>query len=1294
MLQLFPGMRVWLPRPVHGVALLVAARNLALVVACLAAGSDVSYAQVSITGMIAGSVTDTSQAVLPNVTVTLTDEGTGIQKITATNASGAFAFRDLNLGSYQVTVALQEFQTAIYNKVIVEAGRTTDVRVELAIGALKQSVTVEGRTPLLERTSNVISSTLTDRDLNELPLGGRNVFSLARLVPGAVTLPGGTQLAGTRFNGMPGGTINPTIDGVNTSSVAGKSGGASFSFSLLPVRLGAVEQISVETAGLDAGEGVTGGVNLKFVTRRGTNQYRGSLFEQYRTDKLNANTFGNAARGLPKNKLRRHDFGGNFGGPVMRGGPLGNKLFAFVNWEAEWIPGTQTRTQTTLTEEARLGVFRYTTASGEQRTVDVFEWAAAAGLQATPDPVIAALLAKQSQAKQYAAIESGRTLRNEVLSWRERGKQLNSHPTVRVDHQIKNDLSFMSSINRFKRDPDGRRLWPIPDFPITADTFESGGWVWSSGANWTIGPSMHSELRIGIRHNSNSNGESSRREIFELNGFVNGLPARFSLPLVSPLVNDSTPSDGADHITTVANTFTYVRRNHTYTFGGNFRDTQRRERSWNGVNTGGYLGLPRYTIGVATGDPLASVFSTSTIPGLSPNDQQPLQELYALLTGRLREVRIGRAVDAATLRYSDEVPLDTWTSAWFAGVFAQDSWRIKENVTLNYGLRYEINAPPFAHNGIVAFPDDANIFGPSTRLFHPGELNGVQDPVFQRGKVAAKTNWLNLAPRVGFAWSPDFGRGVLGTLFGRDDSTVFRGHWDITYYDEGTAMFSSTAGLNPGRLQVGLLQPGMPGFEPGGLTLQSPLPPFLEAPAAYQDVWKQSELTFTSPFFAMFNDLKTGRVQSWNIGIQRQVASNTVLEVRYLGNRSANLWHQFNFNEVNIFENGFLDDFKRAQQNLAINEANGRTGFANNGLPGQAGIPVFEAAFGARGGQPALPANQAFTNGNFINDLRQGQAGRLAARLAISEMYLCRMIGNTFSPCAVRNYGAPGPHPMNVFTANPYATFMNVVDDDGWSRYDAVQFQLRRRYANWLTATVNYTLGKSTGNLHADSATQSGSYFTLRDKARSDGPLPYDVRHVLQAFGTYDLPFGRGRHWRIGNGLINGLAGGWTFGALFTAQSGARSVLTSGRQTVNGSDAGVVLMNGHTVEEIRNMITIRPGRQPSERYYLDERLIGPDGRANPEYLAPPTTPGEWGQVVYLPSPKIWSLDASFNKTTALIGRAQITVHVTIENMLNQPVWGLLGLHTDDITSTAFGQLTDPANHGTPRSVYSRVTVRF
>jgi len=379
------------------------------------------------------------------------------------------------------------------------------------------------------------------------------------------------------------------------------------------------------------------------------------------------------------------------------------------------------------------------------------------------------------------------------------------------------------------------------------------------------------------------------------------------------------------------------------------------------------------------------------------------------------------------------------------------------------------------------------------------------------------------------------------------------------------------------------------------------------------------------------------------------------------------------------------------------------TGFANNGLPGQAAMPIFETAFGPRGSQGALPATQAFTSTNFISDLRLGEAGRLASRLATNQIYMCRLVGSTFSPCLTggRNFNAPGPYPMNIFQVNPYAIGgnLNWVDDNSYSKYHGLQLQLRRRLTAGLTANVNYTLSKNWSDIWADNATQSHTYRTLRDKSLDKGPAPFDVRQVLQTFGTYDLPFGRLRHFNIQNSVLNALVGGWTLGGILTAQSGTPFRLTSGRQTFNTADAGVVLMNGHTVKEIQSMIKINPGPvdpvlgRVVTRYWVDPKLIGPDGRANPEYLAPPTTPGEMGQMIYLRGKNTWNIDASLNKTTGLVGRSQITVHVTITNLLNHPVWSTPGfLGETSIQSQTFGLSNNPIN--VARQLYSRVQVRF
>ena len=277
-----------------------------------------------------------------------------------------------------------------------------------------------------------------------------------------------------------------------------------------------------------------------------------------------------------------------------------------------------------------------------------------------------------------------------------------------------------------------------------------------------------------------------------------------------------------------------------------------------------------------------------------------------------------------------------------------------------------------------------------------------------------------------------------------------------------------SAGNNPGQSQGLLLSPGarVPcrHAEPADSA-----PAVRRFAAAYREDIPQSEFTFgATGLNAMSPDLKMGAVQAWNFGVQRLIAKNTVLEVRYVGNRRSNVWHTFNLNEVNIFENGFVDEFKRAQQNMAINVANGLTGLRQQrAWPANAHCRSSRRRSAPAGHSRRSPANQGFTNDGFITNLQQGKPARLATSHRNNQIYFCRMVGSNFSPCISggRNFNAPGPYAINCSTLNPYAIGgnLNIVDDDSETEYHAMQVQLRRRYTDGLTANVNYTLGKITG---------------------------------------------------------------------------------------------------------------------------------------------------------------------------------------------------------------------------------------
>ena len=1257
-----------------------------------------SAAQIRITGAISGTVTDTDDAVVPGATVHLKDEGTGRSKDTVTSASGFFSFPDLNNGTYSVTVNLQGFQSAVYNKVVVESGRTTDLRVRLAVGGIEQTVIVEGATPVLETSSNMISSTLNRKTITEIPLAGRNVFTLATLVPGAASPQGGSP----HFNGMPGGTINPTIDGVNNSSNGFKSGGTSF-FGTVPARLGAIEEVTVETTGQGAEAGAMGGVNLKFVTRRGTNQYRGSAFWQHRNEAFNANSFSNNARGLEKNELRRHDYGGSFGGPIAAGTALRDKLFLFVNYEQEYIPQTATREQTLLKAETEQGLFTYRTASGEIRTANVLQIAQANGFPSTVDPIIGRMLAGHRDARNYGTVSSTNSLLTEELAWLEPQQTDNYYPTARLDYQISNNLAWMASGNFFRQDTSGRRAFPLPDLPPQLDTQTRAWWIGSTGLNWSINSNTHNEFRYGIQHSGDVIPYREAKYYEQLNGVLNGKGVRFpnsnAFPLgLQPLANDAAPITGRHYITTLSDTLTMMKGDHKWTMGTTFRFTDWRDTSLDGPGSAGFLGLPQYTIGMPTGDPAQGIFSATSMPGIQNNDLANVRNLYALLTGRVSAVTTGRILDPATLQYSDSIYRENWTASKMGGVFAQDQWRMSPNFTLNYGLRYEVTGAPYSKLGNANFPDLANLFGPSTELFKPGQLNGVLDPTIVRGSHAAKTDWNNVAPNIGFAWTPMAEENsFLSKIIGQGRDSVIRGSYSLTYYDEGTNMFASNAGNNPGYGQSLRLQPGI-GFQPGALTLQTPLPPFVAFPLEYKEVFPQSDFTFSNGFRTMKDDLQTPYVHSWNIGVQRQIAEGLVLEARYLGTRGENVWRTYDINEVNVFENGFLEEFRNAQRNLEINTAAGvANSFQNRGLPGQVPLPIFENAFGARGSQAALPSGSGFTNGTFITNLQQGVVGTLANSIAGNANYVCRLYGNTFSPCVRLGYDAPGPYPINMFYANPFAGSQGArfVDDQSYTRYHALQMQLRKRYSHGLQMSVNYTLAKSTGDIWAENATQEINYRTLRDRSLDNTAAHYDVRHVLQSFGTYDLPIGKDRRFAINNPILNAVVGGWTLGGTLTAQSGSPFRLISGRSTFNQGDAGVILVNGTTVEDLQNAIRISQG-PGLNHYWIDPKYLGPDGRINPEFVQVPSTPGQMGELVILRGKANWNLDTALNKDFGLPGRMNLRLHVTMTNVFNHPVWSTPAWNANainfNITSDTFGQIGNPINGA--RQMYLRTEISF
>src|SRR6185295_2728732 len=250
-------------------------------------------------------------------------------------------------------------------------------------------------------------------------------------------------------------------------------------------------------------------------------------------------------------------------------------------------------------------------------------------------------------------------------------------------------------------------------------------------------------------------------------------------------------------------------------------------------------------------------------------------------------------------------------------------------------------------------------------------------------------------------------------------------------------------------------------------------------------------------------NLRAAYVHQWNIGFEKEIFKGTAFEARYVGNWVPNTWRAKNINEVNIFENGFLNEFKNAQKNRI---ANGGTSFA----PGCAGcvpLPLFDKFFGVSGGT-AVAAASAYANTTFLNNLRDNNVGTLANTLAFNSTYRA----NRENPAL----GLAG----NFFVANPNAAFVNVLSNDSFSNYNAMEIELRRRFSNGLQFQADYTWSKAMGDAtDAQGNNQSDlvSRLTLRDPRLDYRRSTQDQTQRFVANGIYDLPFGHGKQFLNGS---------------------------------------------------------------------------------------------------------------------------------------------------------------------------------
>ncbi len=388
-----------------------------------------------LTSRVDGTVQDQTGAVIPGVSVTLTNVETNVARETVTNDDGLYVFPQAPRGSYRIAAQLSGFKTAVIEGIQVELDTPASVDLVMEVGVLTQTVVVTAAEAqaVINETNAEINTNLNREQVKDLPLNGRSVTQLA-LTQAGVTSRSGSRLAS--INGTRGTFNNFTLDGINNQDTFIRTDAL---FGVIPLQESFIEEVNITTANseVDAGLGTS---QTQFVTRSGGNAFHGEAFYYHRNDALNATDFFNNAAGVKKARVLVHQFGFNVGGPILK-----DKLFFFVNYEEERSPGSVSVVRRVLTDSARAGDFSYVRQdNGQIATLNLFELSGF-----SPDPAIKSLV-DLTPGPNDASVGDGRNISG--FRFNSSDKSDSDWFVFRGDYEINRNHSFTGSFHQFRFD--------------------------------------------------------------------------------------------------------------------------------------------------------------------------------------------------------------------------------------------------------------------------------------------------------------------------------------------------------------------------------------------------------------------------------------------------------------------------------------------------------------------------------------------------------------------------------------------------------------------------------------------------------------------------------------------------------------------------------------------------------------------------------------------------------------------------------------------------------------------------
>jgi hypothetical protein len=1116
------------------------------------------------TSSVRGTVVDAQGAAVAGASVTLIDPATNQTRTQVSGEDGNFAFDLVPPGTYRVEAEAAGFKKAALTNVQALVAKPTELSVSLEVGNVSDTVTVSASTAeaLVNTQDATLGNNFVSQQIMQLPLEARNVNSLLTLQPGA-TREG--YVAGARAD-----QANITLDGVDineaqTNQIGGAAGGGAGSNNLidataspdrntvLRLNADAIQEFRVTTSNPNAAQGRSSGAQVEIISKGGGNDVHGAVYETHRNTIFTANDFFNNRNGRfvatdqevllgrasvgdlrnPRPKLIRNTFGGNALGPIVK-----DKLFFFYAYEGRRDASERTVVQTVPLASLGRGEVRYLSPSGAVTTVTAANLATIfPELSGTNPAALAALAAAASKypANDFTVGDSqpGRLLNTAGYRFNASTPvKLNQH-WARFDwNATKNQqLSFRPIIqyDLFGGTP------AFPDTP-SPDTW-SHPWGLVASHAWTVSDKLVNNFRYGLtREAFSQQGDSAENAVFFRFVFS---PRNFTRTL-----NRVTPTHN------FADDFTWVRENHSAQFGGNVRLVRNKRQSFgNSYDTA----LTNPSFYASSGTPLSA--AVGSFSPIGSGFASSVQNATAAVLGRFTQYSARFVFDRQGVLQPSGTPTErNFATEEYDGYF-QDTWRVRPGLTLTYGLRYSLSRPVYETSGFEVKPNISLSDYFQRRLEASFNGTNYNEPLLfdVSGPANGRTplyRWdrNNFQPRIGVAWSPSFEGGFLGALFGSGGKSVIRGGFGILndYYGQQLAVsfdLNNTLGFlsntttaagtyntntRPGPLFAGYTQPvrSLP-----GITVPTALTFPLNAPL---DNARRIETSFDEALVAPLH-------YNWSATFERTMKGGLAFQAAYIGRAGRNLLATRDVMMPNNLRDpksgadwyaaaGALEDIRHAFALQGITAASPRAQ-VQAAIATIGPIPYFENLFGR------IP----------LATFAAGLVG--GARAATITNYTQAVLGDAVFfngndwtttqsdiDFVANDFGLP-----NYFYNSQYGA-LSSFGSIGNLNYHAAAFSIRERLGNRLLLDFNYTWSHTLDD--ASGLQTSGGYATafilnpILQKA-SYANSDYDVRHLINVNGVWELPVGRG-HWLAGgaNKYVNAVIGGWQLSGIFRYNSG------------------------------------------------------------------------------------------------------------------------------------------------------------